>query len=246
MTKTTSKSSYILVAALCFYSSLGKAETVEFPDEELATETVVPVFEKTRSVLNRNVELEKRFEFGGGVGMALNEPFYNPINFSGNLTYHFTDIHALNLAATFFMDGLTEYGEQLKRGEGLSAGKEFDPSKGPAPKWMALGNYQFTAYYGKISLTRQTVMNLTLFGLAGIGVYQTGGVSNIALDVGFGQNFYFTKQLAARFDLKLLMFNGPDATTKDLDTSNPTPSDDAFGKELMFKTYLSLGLVYLL
>ena len=236
----------ILLVALCFYAASGYAETVEFPDEELATETVVPVFEKNRSVLNRNVQLEKRLEFGGGMGMALNEPFYNPLNFSGNLTYHFTDQHAFNLAATFFMSGLTEYGEQLKRGEGLTVGKEFDPSKAPAPKWMTLGNYQFTAYYGKISLSRQTVMNLTLFGLLGIGMVQTGGMSNVALDVGFGQNFYFTPQLAARFDLKLLMYNGPDATSKDLDTSLPTPSDDAFGKELTFRTYLSLGLVYLL
>lgn len=243
--KTQIHSSIFLIA-LCLYGFNLQAETVEFPDEELATETVVPVFEKNRSVLNRNVQTEKRVEFGGGMGMALNEPFYNPLNFSGNLTYHVTDQHAVNLAATFFMSGLTEYGEQLKNGEGLDPGKEFDPSKAPAPKWMALGNYQFTAYYGKISFSRQTVMNLTLFGLAGIGVVQTGGTSNVALNLGFGQNFYFTPRLAARFDLKLLMYNGPDATSKDLDTSNPTPADDAFGKDLIFRTYLSLGLVYLL
>lgn len=220
------------------------AETVEFPDEELATETVVPVFEKVRSVLNRNVQTEKRFEFGGGMGMALNEPFYNPMNFSGTATYHLTDQHAFNVAATFFMSGLTEYGRQLKAGEGLT-GKVFDASKAPAPKWMVLGHYQFTAYYGKISFSRQTVMNLSLFGLAGIGVLQTGGLSNIALDLGFGQNFYFTPRLAARFDLKLLMYNGPDATSRELNTTD-NPSEDAFTKELQFKTYLSLGLVYLL
>ncbi|MGE0762531.1 MAG: outer membrane beta-barrel domain-containing protein [Bdellovibrionales bacterium] len=221
-----------------------RAETVEFPDEELATETVVPVFEKVRSVLNRNVQTEGRFEFGGGMGMALNEPFYNPINFGASATYHLTDQHAVNVSANFFMSGLTEYGEQLKRGEGLT-GKVFDATKAPAPKWMVLGHYQFTAYYGKISLSRQTVMNLTLFGLAGIGVIQTGGISNPALDVGFGQNFYFTPNLAARFDLKLLMYNGPDPTSRELNTTD-NPAEDAFTKELQFKTYLSLGLVYLL
>ncbi len=246
MKTTKSWRSYITAAVLTFSSAAGFADTVEFPEDELATETVVPVFEKVRSVLNRNVETAKRFEFGAGVGLAMNEPFYNPLNFSINGTYHLTDQHAVNLAFNMFMSGMTQYGEQLKRGEGLAPTQSFDASEAPAPKWMLLGNYQFTAYYGKISLSKQTVMNLSLFGLAGIGVIQTGGISNIALNVGFGQNFYLTKQLAARFDLKLLMYNGPDATSQDLDTGGTKPAETDFDKDWFFKTYLSLGLVYLL
>lgn len=222
------------------------AETVEFPDEELATETVLPVFDKTRSVLNRNVQTVGRLEVGGGAGMALNEPFYNPMNFSANATYHLNELHAVNVNGTFFMSGLNSYGKQLQAGEGLAAGESFDASKAPAPKWMLLGNYQFTAYYGKLSLSKQAVMNLTLFGLAGIGVIQTGGITNYALDVGFGQNFYITPRLAARFDIKLLMYNGPDATSLDLEQELAAPDEGAFETNWFFKTYLSLGLVFLL
>jgi outer membrane beta-barrel protein len=222
------------------------AETIEVPDEELATETVLPVFDKTRSVLNKNVQTEGRIEIGGGGGMALNEPFYNPMNFNLNATYHMTDLHAVNVNATFFMTGLNSYGEQLQAGEGLAAGESFDASKAPAPKWMLLGNYQFTAYYGKVSLSKKAIMNLELFGLAGLGVIQTGGISNYALDVGFGQNFYITPRLAARFDIKLLMYNGPDATSLDLEEELAAPDEGAFETNWFFKTYLSLGLVFLL
>jgi outer membrane beta-barrel protein len=235
-----------VLASTILLSGTAWSDTVEFPDDELATETVVPVFEKVRSVLNRNVQTEKRFELGGGLGMALNEPFYNPINFNGQLTYHMTDQHAINVNATFFMTGLNEYGKQLQRGEGLQANTEFDASKAPIPKWMGFGNYQFTAYYGKLSLSKQAVMNLSLFGIAGLGVVQTGGISNIAMNAGFGQNFYFTPQLAARLDFRLLMYNGPDATSLPLEANDPAPSEDAFSKDWFFKTYVSLGLTYML
>lgn len=234
-----------LAVTLCSLSVAALADTVEFPEDELATETVVPVFDKVRSVLNRTVETEKRFELSAAVGMALNEPFYNPLNFQVASTYYLTDMHAANLTFNMFMTGLTSYGEQLQRGEGLTAGQSFDPNEAPAPKWSLLAHYQFTAYYGKISLSKQTVMNLNLFGLLGAGVFQTGGVSNPAVDLGFGQNFYFTPNLAARFDLRLVMYNGPDATSQDLDTGGAKPAEDAFAKEWQFKTYLSLGLSYL-
>ena len=222
------------------------AETVEFPEEELATETVLPVFEKVRSVLNRTVETTGRFELGGGAGMALNEPFYNPINFSANGTYHLSDQHAVNVSGTYFMSGLTQYGEQLQAGEGLGFGESFDASKAPAPKWMLLGNYQFTAYYGKISLSKQANMNLSLFGIVGGGVLMMGGTPSPALDVGFGQNFYITPNVAARFDLKLVMYNGPDATSIRLRRTDAAPAEDDFSKDWFFKTYMSLGLVILL
>ncbi|MCB0386881.1 MAG: hypothetical protein KDD43_15915, partial [Bdellovibrionales bacterium] len=131
MKTTKSWRSYITAAVLTFSSAAGFADTVEFPEDELATETVVPVFEKVRSVLNRNVETAKRFEFGAGVGLAMNEPFYNPLNFSINGTYHLTDQHAVNLAFNMFMSGMTQYGEQLKRGEGLAPTQSFDASEAP-------------------------------------------------------------------------------------------------------------------
>lgn len=234
---------------LSFGAGLAHADTVEFPEDELATETVVPVFDKVRSVLNRTVDTTKKFEIGIGGGMALNEPFYNQYNIPMTATYHLTDIHAANVSFTYFMSGLNNYGRQLKNGEGLLQGSlesSFDASKAPAPAWMLLANYEFTAYYGKISLSKLAVMNLSLFGLAGAGILQTGGISNPAVDLGFGQNFYFTPKIAARFDFKLVMYNGPDATSQRLLTGAAAPSENSFAKDWFFKTYLSLGMVFVL
>lgn len=225
------------------------AERIEFPEEELAKESVVPVFENSRSVLNRNVLTKGRFEVGGGAGLSLNEAFYNPVNYGFTASYHFDEQHAAHFTGTFWMDGLSTYGEQLERGEGLT-GANFDATYAPHPKSMFLANYQFTAFYGKISLSKQSVMNLTLHGLAGLGMIQMDGASPITANLGFGQRFFFTPRFALRMDLSLLIYQGPDATSVDLDERNapppPAPSASAFEDTLHFQTLLQAYLVFLL
>lgn len=234
----------LLLVSFCFQQA-SYAETVEFSVDELATETVLPRFEKTRVVLNRNIETAGHFELGGGLGLALNEPFYNPMQFHLSGTYHIDDLHGINLWGAFFSDGLSQYGEQLKRGEGLSMGESFDASKAPVPSMMALANYQFNAYYGKISLSKQAVANLSLFGTAGLGVLQTGGITNFGANFGFGQNFYLSQNLALRVDLRFLIYHGPDATSQRLRVTD-RPAEDAFAKDWFVKTFANLGLVVLL
>lgn len=238
-----------LSCSIIYTSSIFAAETIEFPEEELAKESVVPVFENSRSVLNRNILTKGRFEVGGGAGLSLNEAFYNPMNFGFTASYHFDEMHAVNFNGTFWMDGLSTYGKQLERGEGLD-GANFDASYAPHPQSMYLANYQFTAFYGKISLSKKTVMNLTLHGLAGLGMIQMDGVSPITANLGFGQRFYFNKRIAFRMDLNLLMFQGPDPTSVDLDEINapppPAPPASAFEDTLQFQTLLQAYLVFLL
>lgn len=222
------------------------AETIEFPEDELATESVLPVFENSQSVKARKVLLAHRVEVGGGLGLSLNEPFYNPANFNVNLTYHVNEVHGVNLTGIFWLGGLSSYGQDLRAGRGLSNGDTFDPTLAPNSKQLLLANYQFTAYYGKISISKKTVVNLSLFGLAGLGVLNQGSVSPIVADFGLGQNFYFSENLALRFDLKMFIFQGVDLTTQQLNVGTPPPDAGSFAKTTYFNTLLSGGLVFLL
>ena len=181
------------------------ADDIEFPDEELARESVLPVFEHPKSVLHRNITTAERIEVGGGVGMELNEPYYNDFNFNLQGTYHMDETNAVNVLGLMWGSGLSTYGEQLKAGgEGSSAFPPFDASKAPHSKWALIGNYEFTAYYGKISITKQSVMNLNLFGIAGLGYLNMDSTNTFLLNLGIGQNFYFTKNFALRFDIRAL------------------------------------------
>jgi len=234
------------ILPLLFISAPILADTIEFPEEELATETVLPVFENAKGVLNRKIKTAGRFELGGGAGLALNEPFYNPINMNLQGTYHFNELHAVNIMAYFFMDGLSSYGEQLKNAENL--GDPFDASEAPVPGNLIIGSYQVQAFYGKISLTKKSVMNLALVGVLGAGMlgYDSGD-SVPALNFGFGQKFYFNERIALRFDFRVLAYQGPDPTSLNLDPEDSfQPDPGAFDNEIFFNTYLTSSLVFLL
>ena len=236
---------WALLLFLSMQNSFADSDKIQVPEDELATETVLPVFQKTNMVLNRHVINDKHIELGVGGGMNLNEPYYNQLNALFQATYYFTNIHALNIVGTYYMQGLSTYGNQLKNGDGIAGGAAngFDASKAPAPQYSLFTNYQFTAYYGKISLTKQSVMNLSLFGFVGPGVFSLKSKTVPAVDIGIGQNFYFSPNWGMRFDLKVVAYKGPDATSVSLKPAdNPQPG--AFAERYFFNTYLNGSLIF--
>lgn len=233
--------SLVLFLAL-IASSYALADDIEFPEEELARETTLPVFDKRRAVLNRSVVTEERFEFGLGGGLEVNEPYYNDLMMGLQGTYNFNDTNALNVQGLMWMDGLSSYGDQLKAG---GKHQPFDASKAPHPEWAVFANYQFTAYYGKISVTKQGVMNLNLFGLAGLGYINMGELNTVGLNLGFGQNFFFTDNFGLRFDMRWLIFQGPNPTSQSL-LATDNPSASSFEDRINYNTQIGLAAVFIL
>jgi outer membrane beta-barrel protein len=234
---------WILGLCLILSSVSVSADEIEFPDEELSRETTLPVFSKRRIVLNRNVETERRFEFGLGSGLEMNEPYYNDLMFNVVGTYNLSETSAVNLTGLFWMSGLSSYGELLKQGS--STVPKFDASLAPHPKFALFGNYEFIAYYGKISLTKQTVMNLNLFGIGGLGYMNLGTVNTIGANVGLGQNFFLTKNFGIRVDLRWIIFRGPNAATKQL-TPGTTVKASEFEDRFYFNTQLGVSGIFIL
>jgi len=228
-----------LLAALIFLgaSSFCYADKIELPEEELARESVLPVFETTTAVLHRNIETKKRFQFGLGGGLEINEPFYNDLIYGIFGAYHFNDIHGVNVQYQMWGSGLSDYGKEIKQSQGL------DPERAPQPKWALTGNYEFVAYYGKISLSKQTVMNLNLFANAGLMFLNIEDRSTVGLNLGLGQTFFFSNRIGLRIDLKTLIFKGPNPASKP-PSSNPGPSD--FEESMHVNNQLTASLLFLL
>lgn len=220
------------------------AEEVEFPEEELARDTALPVFEHPHDVLQRHVVTTGRIEAGVGGGLEIDEPFYNDVIYNVHAGYHFSDLHGVSVDGIYWTPGLSSYGNQLKGDSTLTDGTHthWDASKAPHALWGVLGNYEFTAYYGKISITKQTVMNLNLFFYGGFLYINMAGYNSFGGDVGFGQNFFITPSVAVRLDLRMLIYQGPNAATQDLyDTNNP--SAGSFQTRIFYYNQAGLSLV---
>ena len=245
------KTSKIFAALILFLSAPAgwAADQIEFPEEELATESVLPVFDETVVVRNRAVTVKQRFELGGGFGLNLLEPLYN--NFVYNLSgaYHLDETHGVNVTAMFQQSGLSGNGEDLKAGKGGIL-NPIDASLAPSPEYFVFGNYQATAYYGKISITKTKAMNLSLYGLLGLGVVSFGDSTEPALNFGFGQKLYFSKNFAIRIDFSMAGYNGPDPTNPkagiSISPGQPSRNSDDFESEFYLRSFLTAGVVYLL
>lgn len=221
-------------------------DVIEFPTEELAAESVLPVFDKPESVKNRNVVTANRLELGLFAGYLLTEPFFNPFNYGLNASYHFNETHGLNLTGLFMSSGLSSYGKQLNNVSTNSGGNaDLKLQNAPAPKYMVLGSWQFTGYYGKLSITKQTVANLSLYGLLGAGMIGVGDAAKPMVSAGLGQKFYISHSFALRFDLRFYAYQGPDVLTRSLSATTTVQPNSAFDEKLQFGSMLSLGAVYL-
>jgi outer membrane beta-barrel protein len=221
-------------------------ERIRFPEEELATESVLPVFDQPVSVKSRNVELASRLELGVQGGYAMTEPFFNPLSFGVSLAYHFNEEWGAQLMYNTQMQGLSSEASQLNPIPNTNPPVNANLQYAPAPKAIAIANVQYSAYYGKISLSKEMVMNLHLFGLAGAGMITLGDVQKPLLSVGLGQKFYFSENMSFRFDLRLLAYQGPDPTSIRLDNKfEPQPSS-AFSNRVFIEGFLTAGLSYAL
>lgn len=231
----------IWIACILFLISVNlKAETdvIEFPEEELATESVLPKFDYHESVKQKYISFSQRFEVGGFVGLALNEPFFNQTKLGLNGTYYTSEKSGWNLMYSMYSSGTTSNAKALKEASNL------DVSKAPAPKSLLLANYEMNAFYGKMSLSKKTVAHTSLYGLVGAGMMAFEGKSNPALSVGLGEKFYFGKNFALRVDLRLVVNQAPSPTSStQIKTSNP--GTEEFKQKVTYNSLLDVGFVYL-
>ncbi len=230
------------------------AEVVELPMEELATESVYPVFDKPVSVKNRNIITAGRFEIGAYYGNALTEPIFNTSKFGFSAYYHLNEEHALGVLYEKNFSGLSKYGEQLKDVPGQGTQIHIDFTRAPAPESTMMLDYNFNAFYGKMSLSKSMVFNLTTFGsvAAGIVKYQNKAYPGIA--VGLGQKYHMTKQFSLRWDLRMFANNAPIpfySSTNNPYTLDPTdgtknaPPYNQFSERLTYTTNLNIGGAYM-
>lgn len=235
--------------ALAFFAAIYSAdsfatEVIQFPEEELATESVLPVFDRPDSVKNRNVPLSRRLELGAQYGYALTQPFYNPMSLGGTLGYHINEEHGINLLGLVFLPGLSSEAAQLNPIPGSSPAVNMNLQYAPAPKYLFLASWQYSSFYGKLSITKDIVMNLHLFGLAGAGVYGIGDSNNPAVNVGIGQKFYFGKAWALRFDLRGLVYRGPDVLSVALNSKTTVQPSSSFDQKIFIDGLINVGVSY--
>lgn len=229
---------------LFLFTPIASAETkevIELPKEELAQESVLPVFENSPMVKNRNMTTEGRSEFGGFFGMALTEPISNVTRLGFSYYYHTTEENAWGVLFAKNSGGLSDYAKQL--------GSQYplDFSRAPMSDSTLMLDYNYKMLYGKMSLTKTNIINLSLYTSFAAGMVKYVHKSFPAVAAGIGQKIYFGKAWAFRTDLRMYIHNAPIpflAGNPGVSTGSAVPPYDLFSERLTFTTSLELGMSY--
>ena len=218
--QVTTFASALFMFQICF------AQTYEVPMEELAQETVLPVFENREMVKSRSVVTEKKLEFGPYVGANTTEPILNQLKYGFNIGYHPSEQSAWMLNYASWASGLNStYTDSLSQPDNY-----LDFSRSPKKKYSAFLNYERKMFYGKMSLTKRSVVNMHLYPIFGGGITAYEHKNYYGVDAGIGQKFYFSPAVALRLDVKLQYAQYPSPFLKGkMRSGNPGGSDPVPG-----------------
>ena len=233
----------VLAFALIIFKQIplySATEVIKFPEEELARESVVPIFDQPEAVKKRNVVTAKKLELGIFGGWTLNDAFFSPLNGGLWTTYHFNEIHGLQLMGSMYVNETSSYAQQLDQEWSL----KFQYT--PQPQYMVLAAWEVTPFYGKMSITKQMVANLSVYATAGVGTITVGKNNALAFSLGLGQKVYFSKKTGIKADMRALMFSAPNPVSwRDLENATAEPDESVFEQHMVTNLLASLGFFFL-
>lgn len=240
MFKNGLKAVLIMVAALLLHKTAFAAEKLDLPTDELAQESVLPIFDKPVSVKNRTIVTEKRFEADVFYGYAMTEAIANVSKLGLGVYYNTSESSAWGLLLAKNFSGLSTYANQLDSQYNL----KFD--RAPAPELTAMLDYNLKAFYGKMSVTKSWVLNTILYGSASGGVIKYVHKTYPAVALGIGQKFYFSKNWSLRADFRIYANQAPVPFLPNrMKQGDPVPTYDQFEDKFTTSTNLDVGLSYL-
>ena len=243
-----------LMTIIFLLSSLAHAvDEIEVPDDELAKESVLPVFDSVVSVKNRNVSTAGRFDFGIFGGLALTEPINNTTKVGLELNYHLNENHSLGANFTMNSSGLSKDAQGLKNDFAL------DFNRAPKPQSTMMLDYNYSPFYGKMSVTKEGVMNTTIYGSGALGLVKYEHKSFPAIAIGIGERFYFSHRFSLKVDLRVFAHQAPIPFQKGAmcdgslglcnggvgPSPQPVPALSSFNERLTYTTNLQIGANYL-
>ncbi len=232
---------FVLLMALGMNQARAEDNRIELPADELAKESVTPIFDKNLSTKNRNIVTEGKFDANLFYGWALSEPIASVSKLGLTAYYHPSENHAWGLMFAKNFSGVSIYAQQLKKQYNL------DFSRAPAPEMTLMADYNLKGFYGKMSLSKKTVFNMHVLGSLAAGFVKYQHKTYPAVAIGAGQKIYFGKSWGFRFDLRLYAHNAPVPFlgNDQLKEPTPPPSYSEFKERMHFISVLDVGVSYL-
>ncbi len=230
----------LLVLSVFLIGVTARAEEIQFSEEELPREAVMPRLDSPKAVINRKLSYAKRTSVDASVGWFMDEPFYNNQYFAVQGNYNWSEASGVGLKYLMFGTGLSGYSSQFASSVTPSA--DFSRSRGPRSGFLV--NYERRMMYGKLSLSKRWVIpGYLTWGLEG-GMMAYGSRQLPLAGASIANRFFLGKSLGISLTLHGYMRQFVDPLSQTLRNS-PVPSETDFTTNTKFSTAMDLGINYL-
>lgn len=243
--------SKLILSALLFFLSLSQAmaqseegayepPVMQFAEEELPREAVMPRLDTPKAVLSRKLSYERRWQADLYAGWLLDEAFYNNqyVNVQGS--YSWDEANGVGLKYLTFGSGLSDYGKQFESFQ--TDPPDFDRAPGPKNGWMAF--YERRMMYGKLSVSKWKVIPAFLTWNVEAGMLKYGSRQLPILGASVSNRFFLTPKFALGLGIHAYVRQMVDPLSKRIRPPD-APTEDEFKTKTKFSMALDFGLSYL-
>ena len=216
------------------------ATDLELPQEELAKETVLPVFDRVEMVRARKVKTAGRWEFATNYSWMMSEPIFDTNRLGLSIYKHTDEQTAWGAQLYSYTAGLSDYAKQLHQTFNL------DYNRAPKPQFGVFADYNKKLFYGKMSISKNTTMNTHLQSLFSLGMTKYENKMYPGMTAGVGYKFYFTPTISLRTDLRLFIHQAPIPFKRGaIVATDPVPDKGSFKERIHYTNLLDIGLNWL-
>ena len=231
----------LLLLGCVLMGTNARAEEIQFPENELPSESVVPVLDYPQAVQSRLLSFSKRFELDASTGWLLDEPFYQNQYSSISAFYNWTEFSGLGLKYLIFFQGLSDYSKQF-----ANSGANLHLDRAPGPQNAILLTYEYRLLYGKISFSKDVITPISIFSFVEGGTMKYGSRSLPLLGLGIGQKTFFNTHWGMQLLLEVQYRQALDPLSANIRGDAPTiAAEGDFGTKTELGTNLGLSLIYL-
>ncbi len=213
---------------------------MQFSEDELPREAVMPRLDTPKAVLSRKLSYEKRFQADLGAGWLLDEAFYNNQYVVAQGTFSWNEASGVGVRYLMFGSGLSDYGKQF---EGTATNPpDFDRSYGPKNGWLAF--YERRMMYGKLSVSKWKVIPAFLTWNVEAGMLKYGARQLPMVGASLSNRYFLNSNLALGLGIHAYVRQMVDPLSANL-RGNPVPAEDDFKTNTKFSMALDFGVSYL-
>lgn len=230
----------LLIVLIASTSFAQLTENDAFSVDDLSKEVVYPKVDYPEMVLNKKLTFTDRWDFSLDKISATDELFYNNNLYGMKLGYYIDEFRSFGASYQVRQTGYNTYVNDFK-----AAAADLDFAIAPIHESNIIGYFRHVYYYGKISVSRDAIIPMTVSGRYSLGLAKYDTKSLPLANYSFGWQIYLQSKYYFELAYGLTVGQVFDIVSKDIRGGTTAQKGDFSQKTQISQNLdLSFGVLF--